>query len=168
MSIGNIRLHHLPGNIKALVFAFVVVLSIGFYTGLNFVKTTTHMSGNGIESHYLGNENDDSATVMKFKKSRGEVMTVIHNHMLSMGLIFFCLGLIVSATTLNKKLKYFLMIEPFFSIVLTFGGIYLLWLGITWFTYVIIISGILMTMCFAVSTFSILYEILYLKKQRIE
>lgn len=164
----NIRLHQLPSNIKALIFAFVVILSIGYYTGLIFVKTTTEMRAEGVETHYLGNESDENATVMKFKKNERDILTVIHNHMLSMGLIFFCLGIIVSATTLNEKLKYFLMLEPFLSILLTFGGIYLLWMGIDWFKYIIVISGALMTLCFAISTLSILYEILYLKNQRIK
>lgn len=168
MSISNVRLHQLPANIKALIFAFVVILCIGYYTGLNFVNATTSMDSNGIESHYLGNESDESATIMKFKKSKKEVLTVIHNHMLSMGIIFLLLGLLLSMTTMNEKLKLFLMLEPFLSILLTFGGIYFLWLGMIWFKYIIIFSGILMTLCFAISTLTILYEILYLKKQRIE
>ena len=167
MSIINIRLSHLPGSIKALIFAFVIVLSIGYFVGLSFVNSTTSMKSSGIETHYLGNEDIEDAPIMKFKKSKKEILTVIHNHILSMSIIFFCLGLILSATTLNEKMKIFLMVEPFASILLTFGGIYLLWIGLTWFKYIIIASGILMTLCFTLSVLTILYEILFLKNQRI-
>jgi predicted tellurium resistance membrane protein TerC len=122
------------------------------------------MSSSEIESHYLGNENDEAAEVMKFKKSEGEILTVVHNHILSLSVIFFLLSLILATTSINKKFKYFLMIEPFLSIILTFGGIYFLWSGITWFKYVVIFSGMLMTFSFVSATIAIAYQILFFKK----
>jgi len=157
-------IHQFPKEIKLVIVAFIIVLSIGFYGGLSFVNTTTSMSSSGIETRYLGNEDDEDAEIMKFKKSEGEILTVVHNHILSLSIIFLVLSLIVSTTSINKKLKYFLMIEPFFSIILTFGGVYLLWNGITWFKYIVIISGILMTFSFVVATISILYQILFHQK----
>ena len=133
-------IHQFPKEIKSLILVFIIVLSVGFYGGLSFVNNTTSMSSSEIESHYLGNENDEAAEVMKFKKSEGEILTVVHNHILSLSVIFFILSLILATTSINKKFKYFLMIEPFLSIILTFGGIYLLWSGITWFKYVVIFS----------------------------
>lgn len=157
-------IHQFPKEIKTLIFVFIMVLSVGFYGGLSFVNNTTSMNSSEIESHYLGNENDETAEVMKFKKSEREILTVVHNHILSLSVIFFLLALILSTTSINKKLKYFLMIEPFFSIILTFGGIYLLWSGITGFKYVVIISGILMTFSFVAATILIGYQILFSKK----
>ncbi|MEN8125969.1 MAG: hypothetical protein ABFR32_12675 [Bacteroidota bacterium] len=148
----------LPNEIRLLITFFVLTLNIGFFTGLSFVKETTSFKINGIESQYLGNENDEEAEVMQFKKSKKEVLTLIHNHILSMSIIFLLLGGILLLTTLNKKLKKILMIEPFVSIILTFGGIYILWNGVLWFKYVIIISGIAMTLSFILSSFFILKE----------
>ena len=156
-------IHQLPKEIKSLIFIFLIALSIGFYGGLSFVNSTTSMETQGIESHYLGNEADEDAPVMKFKKTHREILTIIHNHILSLSIIFFLLSLILSTTSLSKKLKYFLMIEPFFSLVFTFGGIYFLWLGITWFKYVVIISGILMTLSFVLATTTILWQLLQKK-----
>jgi len=158
------RIHQFPKEIKALIMVFIVVLSIGFLGGLTFVNNTTSMNVSEIETHYLGNENDENAEIMKFKKNEREILTVVHGHILSMSVIFFLLSLILATTSINKKLKYFLMIEPFLSIVLTFGGIYLLWSGITWFKYIVIISGIFMTFSFVVATLSIAYQILFSKK----
>ncbi|WP_242206045.1 hypothetical protein [Aestuariivivens insulae] len=153
----------LPKEIKLLIGAFVIVLSIGFYTGLLFVGETSSTNPNGIEEHYLGNENDDNADVMHFKKSEQEMLTLVHNHVLSMSIIFFLLGILVSITKLPKKLKLFLIVEPFFSVVFTFGGLYLLWKELLWMKYIVMFSGILMTLTFALATFVILYQLLQKK-----
>lgn len=149
-----------PKEVRLLVLAFIITLSIGFFTGINFVKATTTFKFKGIETNYLGNENDEEAEVMQFKKTEREVLTLIHNHILSMSIIFLLLGGILSLTALNKKFKKILMIEPFISIVLTFGGIYILWTGVIWFKYIIIISGIAMFISFVLSSYIILKEII--------
>ena len=92
---------------------------------------------------------------MQFKKSKREILTLVHNHILSLSLIFFVLALILSTTSINMKLKQFLMLEPFASVLLTFGGIYLMWKGVSWFKYIVMISGMLMTFSFITSTFII-------------
>ena len=147
-------------EIKLLIGAFLVVLSIGFFTGLMFVGETSSANPNGIEEQYLGNENDENAEVMKFKKSDQEMLTLVHNHMLSMSIIFFLVGLILSTTQLNKRIKIFLMIEPFVSVILTFGGIYLLWQGALWMKYIVMLSGTLMTLSYTVSVLIILGQLL--------
>jgi len=142
----------LPKEIKLLIGVFIIVLSIGFYTGLLFVGETSSGNPSGIEEQYLGNEDDENAEVMRFKKSDQEMLSLVHSHILSMSIIFFLVGGLVSITKLNKKLKLFLIIEPFVSVVLTFGGLYLLWSGIIWMKYIVMISGILMTFIFTAST----------------
>jgi len=146
-------------GIKIFIASFVIVLSIGFFTGLFFVNETSSLSTMGIEENYLGNENGVNATIMKFKKSEREMLTIVHTHVLSMSFIFFLLGILVWMTKLSKKMKLFLTVEPFFSVILTFGGIYLLWTGLLWMKYVVIFSGMLMTLTFAVSAIVVLYQL---------
>jgi hypothetical protein len=136
-----------------------MVLSIGFFTGLLFVGKTSSANPNGIEEQYLGNESNEDAEIMKFKKSDQEMLTLVHNHVISMSIIFFLVGLILSTTKLNKRLKIFLMIEPFASVLLTFGSIYLLWKGILWMKYLVMFSGSLMTLSYAFSIFIILIQL---------
>ncbi|WP_406684157.1 hypothetical protein N1F78_00065 [Seonamhaeicola sp. MEBiC1930] len=152
----------LPKEIKLLIGAFIIVLSIGFYTGLLFVGETSSANPNGIEEHYLGNEDVEDVEVMRFKKSEREMLTLIHNHILSMSIIFFLVGMLVSITKLGKKIKLFLIVEPFVSVVLTFGGLYLLWTGILWMKYIVMFSGILMTLTFVISTL-IIFQHLFKK-----
>ena len=149
-------IHQFPKEIKLLILVFVCTLSIGFFGGISFVRDTTNSNPTGIEERYLGNENDEEAITMKFKKSSGEVKTMVHNHILSLSVIFFLIAIILSTTSINKKLKLFLIIEPFVSVICTFGGIYLMWSGILWMKYVIMLSGVLMTITYAASIIAIL------------
>ena len=154
----------LPKEIRLLIGVFLIVLSIGFYSGLLFVKETSSVNPDGIEKQYLGNEDEEDILVMKFKKSDQEMLTLVHNHVLSMSIIFFLLAIIVYTTQLNQKLKLFLMIEPFVSVVLTFGGIYLLWKGILWMKYIIMFSGTLMVLSYSVSILIIFFQLSQKKK----
>lgn len=156
-------IHQLPKPAKLLVGFFIVTLSFGFFTGLRFVNENTNNTTQGIEEHYLGNEDDEDAEIMRFKKSEKEIITTVHNHVVSMSLIFLALGSILLITSLNPILKKVLMIEPFVSVVLTFGGIWLMWSGVLWFKYIIICSGILMTITYSVSAVLILLQLI--KKQ---
>jgi hypothetical protein len=116
-----------PKYIKIFIAAFVIVLSIGYFTGLLFVNQTNSMNPSGMEVSYLGNEEIEDVEVMVFKKGEREMLTVLHTHILSISFIFFLLGGLVAITSLPTKLKLFLMVEPFISIILVFGGIYFLW-----------------------------------------
>jgi hypothetical protein len=162
----NGLIYTFPKEIKLLIGAFIIILSIGFFTGLLFVDETSSINPNGIEEQYLGNESDENAEVMKFKKSDQQMLTLVHNHIISMSIIFFLLGLILSTTQLNKKLKLFLMIEPFISIVLTFGGIYLLWKGKVWMTYIVMFSGTLMALTYTLSVLIIIVQLFKKNKSR--
>jgi len=155
---------NLPKELKLLIAVFLVVLSIGFYTGLLFVDETSSSNPNGVEEQYIGNESDENARIMKFKKSKKEMLTLVHNHILSMSIIFFLLGLIICITKLNIKLKLFLIIEPFVSVILTFGGLYLLWSGILWMKYVVMFSGILMTVTYSCAVLIALVQLVNIKK----
>lgn len=155
----NGLLSSLPAGIKWFIASFVIVLSIGFGTGLLFVAQTDSTDPAGIEENYLGNEDEPEVEVMKFKKGPREMLTIIHTHILSMSFIFFLLGILVWIARLPAKLKLFLTIEPFVSVILTFGGIYLMWSGIGWVKYIVLFSGILMSLTFALSSGIVLYQL---------
>lgn len=155
----NGLLQTFPTHVKLFIAAFVVVLTVGYVTGLTFVRQTDSDSPEGIEENYLGNEEVEEAEVMKFEKGAREMLTIIHTHILSMSFIFFLLGGLVSMTSLPKKLKSFLMVEPFVSILLTFGGIWLLWMGYHWMKYIVMFSGILMTVVYFLGVLAVLRDL---------
>ena len=153
------KIHLLPKSAKLLVGFFILTLSFGYYTGLRSVNENTNSTVDGVEEHYLGNELDEDAEVMKFKKAEKDIITTVHNHVTSMSLIFLVLGGILLLTSIPKGLKKFLIVEPFISIILTFGGIWLMWSGVLWFKYVVIFSGILLTLTFTTSVILIVLQL---------
>ncbi len=86
MTTDGFFLRQLPATLKYLVAFFVFTLSIGFFTGLLFVDQTTQTSPQGLTENYLGNEDNENAEVMIFKKSAREMLTIIHTHILSLSL----------------------------------------------------------------------------------
>ena len=161
----NGLIYKLPNQLKLLIGIFILVLSVGFYSGVLFVNQTSSTTPEGIVQNYVGNEDDDKAQVMKFKKSEREMRTIIHSHILSMALIFFLLGVFVSITDLPKSLQSFLMIEPLLSVLVTFGGIYFLWKGILWMKYIVMLSGILMTLSFTMAIAVVVFQLIVPRKQ---
>ncbi|MEP2934996.1 MAG: hypothetical protein ABJM06_04715 [Gilvibacter sp.] len=149
-------IHDLPQTAKLFLTAFVIVLSIGYVTGLMFVTQTDSHTPVGMEQNYLGNEAVESPEVMKFEKGEREMLTILHTHILSLSFIFFFMGVLVAITSIPKRLKAVIMVEPFVSIVLTFGGIFLLWKGQTWVKYIVMLSGIAMTLCYFAGVFVVL------------
>ncbi len=144
-------IHHWHKDLKLLVGTFLVVLSIGFFTGLNFVENTSKLNSKGIQENYLGNEADTTADTMKFKKTERHIISVIHSHILSMSVFFFLVALLVYHVDCNTFFKRFLLVEPLLSVLTTFGGIYFLWTGILWMKYIVMLSGVLMTLSYTVS-----------------
>ena len=169
------KIHNLPSYAKAFIFAFLLTLSFGYYTGVLFVKHTTEFTPQGIEESYNGNkteeviteddwENDDwgleNSVPLKYKKSEQEIISIVHAHVISFSLIFLLLGVIVMLTSIPVWLKKILIIEPFISIVLTFGGIWMLWKDITWMKYIVMFSGILLTITFSLSVIIVIQQLL--------
>lgn len=141
---------------KSFLFAFIVVLSIGYFTGLLFVAQTDSTSPKGMVENYNGNEEVEDAAVLKFKKGEREMLTILHTHILSIGFIFAFLGVLVWGTELPLFWKKFFMIEPFCSIIVTFGGIYIIWLGNSSLAYLVMVSGILMTISYCAGAIAVL------------
>jgi len=155
----DLKLRNFSRPFKSFLIAFLVVLSTGYFTGLAFVNQTESTHPSGIVENYNGNEENELAKVMKFKKGKREMLTIVHTHVLSIGFIFLCMGVLLWGTELSTPWKLFLTIEPFCSILLTFGGIYMIWLDIAFMSYVVMLSGILMTVSFILSLFFILNDL---------
>ncbi len=156
-------IHHFDYPVKMFITAFLLALSFGYFSGFKFVGRTMNYSPEGISQNYLGNEEDMRAELMKFKKSENEVLTIIHTHVLSLSMIFLVLGLLLFTTSLHPTLRNLLAIEPFVSLIVTFGGIWLLWKGWYWVAPVIMVSGILLNLSFVLAVLLLLWQLLFVK-----
>ena len=140
----NFQLHTLPKLLKRTLTVFLLVLSFGYFSGLNLLKHTTEFKAVGVEQNVLGNEIDEQAEELHFKMSERELQGMIHNHVVSLAVLFLILALMFYFSSYSQFTKQFFMLEPMISLVVTFGGLWLLWLGASWMKYIIMCSGILM------------------------
>lgn len=157
-------LQTLPLFVKQFLIVFIGVLSFGYATGLVYLNSSTGTSPKGIQEQYIGNEEDEDAEEMKFKKPEKAVLTLVHGHVISFGLIFFAMGGLFLFSSYSVFVKKILTIEPLLSTVTTFGGIWLLWYGIDWFKYVIIVSGSLMHLSFLTMVILLLRDLVIKKR----
>ena len=150
----------LPRPAKSLILIFVGTLLFGFVMGLDVVYETTNFSSAGVQENYLGNEDNEDAEVMIFKKSPREIKTMIHNHVLSLSVLFLAVSILTLMTSLPTRISSVLAIEPFISLLLTFGGIFLMWKGVIYINYLVMFSGIIMSICVGISLIFITKDIL--------
>src|SRR5688572_9317404 len=141
----DLSLSSLPAPLRLLLLGFLTALTFGYLTGIYFLKNTGQVNPSGIEANYLGNEEQEvMEEEIKFRMSEGELLTIIHTHVLSLSLIFLALAGLIYLCKIPSRLKLFFVLEPFVAILSTFGGLWLLWKGWNFMDIVIMISGILM------------------------
>lgn len=155
----NGLLQQFPKSAKWVTALFVIMMSYGFLGGVRFVEHTTDIDPEGIEQNYLGNEEEEEIEVMKYEKTKTEMLTMFHTHVMSLSMVFFLTGILVLMTDAPSGLKKTLAIEPLLSIFFTFGGLYWMWKGILWLRYVVFLSGILMTLCYLTGVILILWNL---------
>ena len=152
------NLNQLSKTLKILLISYLVVLGIGVTTGLIYIYLTTSMTPSGTVEQYIGN-NDDWEP--KQSKEFIDLISHAHTHIITFSFIFLSMGFIFIRNSIIKgTLKLFLIIEPFFSIIITFGGFFILRYVTASFSYVIMVSSILMYICFYVMMFVSLYDLL--------
>jgi len=83
---------------------------------------------------------------------------VAHTHLQSIGLIFFVVGVIFSATSLPERLKTLVVVTPFVALVLDFGSRFLARYHHA-FVYGMMATGALAGLAFAVMVSYSLYEV---------
>ena len=120
----KITLSSLDKSIKILIGLYLLVLAIGISLGLSYIYLTTEMTASGILEQYLGNNNEWTP---KLPKTFIDLVSSAHNHVVIFSIIFFTVGILFSFNTIVKGFwKSFLMFEPFCSIIITFGGFFIL------------------------------------------
>ena len=139
----KIKLYQLRKPLRLSIIFFLLALSFGYFSGLNLLNQTTNFNPSGIEQNVIGSEFDENANELFFKMSERELHGIIHSHVISISIILFILTTLFYYSSFTR-FKVFLMLEPFISLIVTFGGLWLLWLGYNWIKYVIMVSGMLM------------------------
>ena len=166
------NLYEINSSLKTLLICFLVVLSIGVALGILYIYLTTSMTIEGTEIRYAGDivsdEYDPEIDVLEnYPKSFTELVSHAHKHVVQFTFIFFLTALIFERNSIvSGKLKRFLMIEGFISIILTFGGFFLIRFLSRDFSYLVIFSSSLMYLTFFLMVSFCLYELFFKKSQK--
>ena len=157
----SIKLKDLDKNTKHLLSIFLITMGIGIFTGLYFVYLTTNMTPAGTMEQYRGsvilNEND---IPYKFEKTIESMVMTTHDHVNMFAIISFLLGFVFYFNSVvSNKLKFFLLIEPYFSILITFSSMWLMRFYHPFFVYIMMISASLMYSIWYIMIFISLYEL---------
>ena len=156
-------LQTLDKNLKKILIYYLITLGVGFSLGVLYVYLNSEFSSSGMIEQYLGN-NDEWKP--KLPKTLQDLVSHTHEHITMFSIIFLSLGLIfLYNNTIKGFWKRFLMLEPFVSIIITFGGFFMIRYVTTSFSYIIMISSLLMYICFYVMLFICLYELIVLNKE---
>ena len=155
----------LPEKVRYFFAAFLLVLTIGVSIGLVYVNRTTAMTADGTTEHYAGSTFGDELDIPdKYPKEIEGMLLTTHTHLISFSFIFFFLGaLFYMNSIVTSGWKTFFMIEPFISVLGTFGSIW----GIRYyspsFSIATIVFGILTYLTFYLMVAVCIYDLL-LKK----
>ena len=121
-------LNNWPRPLRLFLAGFLFLMTSAVSTGLIFLYTTTGFSMSGTIEHYRGSpvEGDEIFSEReKYEKPASELLLTTHNHLFGFSFIFLFLGIIFYFnTTITGRFKTFLLVEPFVSTWLTFGGIW--------------------------------------------
>lgn len=135
-----------PQPIKKLVFTFALVSFLGVVVGGVMIEVTTHLTPQGVVEQYKGNAKSGikSTEEIKFPKPLKDMLITTHNHILGLSSLFFIMGLLYLATGRGSWLHIFISVEPLISLILTFGGLWIVRYLWSPFVYIVIFSGTLM------------------------
>ena len=164
----NVNLFELDSTLKKFLSAFIIVLSIGVTVGLIYLNYTTNFSTEGAVTRIQGSSesepNDDFDIPEFYPKPVSELLITTHNHIIGFAFIFFFIcGIFYFNSTIKGFWKIFFTIEPFISILITFGS---LW-GIRYigreFSIIAAISSTILYVSFYFMAIILLYELIFKK-----
>ena len=162
----NIYLKDLESNFKFILVLFLIVLSIGIFTGLAYVYLTTAMTPSGTVEQFNGPNNTyefdylDNAP-LETTKYANDLLLTTHNHVITFSIISLLISIIFYFnSSITDKFKLFLIFEPFASIILTFSSLWLMRYVDDIFVYIMIGSAILMYICWYLMIFVSIYELI--------
>lgn len=158
-----ITLRNLEPLLKNFLSAYLIVVTIGLTLGLYFVRHTTDLTPSGTVERFRGSEADSSdefSIPENYPKPISELLVTTHNHILGFSFIFGSVGFIFYFNNRIKGFwKSFLMIEPFISIILSFGTIWLIRYVHPSFVYITVVSAVLLYLSFYTMVFISLFDL---------
>ncbi len=156
----SLRLRDADRTLRLFITAFLLLLTSGYTAGLLFVDHSTGGSMRGLSEEYRGSPEGVSSPELKYAKTADEMYILLHNHILSLSLVFFAVGGMFNFSSIvGIRLKTFLTIEPLVAVGTTFGGIWLTRFVSDSFGILVLASGVSMAGCYFAMVVLILWEL---------
>lgn len=127
-----------------------------------FAADSTALSAMPAETTTTGSElaADAADEEMKFEKSYAEMLNITHTHILAVAGFFALTAFLFALTERpSRRLKSFLIIEPFVAMLTSFGAMWLMRYLHPAFSYLLILSSTSMAICFYLMVWFALREL---------
>lgn len=149
-----------PNRYKKLVFIFVSVAFAGVVLGATFIEATTHLTPRGVVEQYkgIGENRVEQVDELKFPKPYKDMLTTTHNHILGLSSLFVIVGFLYLHAGDGKAWRLAVAVEPLLSLVVTFGGLWVMRYLWDPFVYIVILSGTLMIGSYAWMSIAIMID----------
>lgn len=159
----NYTLSALPSELKKMCLMILIVLSLGMCLGIYFIKLNSSFKPKSVVEHYNGSElSSEDEFGISYAKNMKEITLTVHTHVMSFTFVFTILGFIFyGVNSISQKLKQFLLIEPFLSIITTFGSMYLIRFVHSDFVYLMIFSSTVLYVSFFAMVFISIRELFF-------
>lgn len=161
----NSKLYQFPNQLKKMIIALMFSLTFGVLIGLGFLYYTTSFSTKGAVERYNGSQISDEFEIAEnYPKPVSEIFITTHNHIIAFTIIFTIVcSIFYFSSILNNGWKTFLLIEPFVSVIISFGSLWLMRFVNPNFVYLMAFSSTLIYISYFTMTGLILYEVLFKK-----
>ena len=160
----SLKLKHLDSTAKTFLAFFLVTIQLGIFIGIGYIYYTTSLNPGGTIEHYNGSEIVENDIPEEFPKPLEGMILTTHAHVNSFAMISLIIGFIFYFNSIvSGRFKLFLMVEPFLSTVITFLSIWIMRYINDSFVYLVMLSSILMYLCWSVMVIISLYELIFKK-----
>ncbi|MCX8104514.1 MAG: hypothetical protein N3D80_01410 [Ignavibacterium album] len=159
------KIFQFPKQLKFLIASLLLSLTFGVIIGLGFLYYTTSYSTTKAIERYNGSQITNEFEIAEnYPKPISEIFITTHNHIIAFTLIFTVVGFIFYFSSIpNNRLKNFLLIEPFISIIISFGSLWLIRFVNENFVYLMAVSSSFIYLSYFTMVSLILYEIFFKK-----
>lgn len=135
---------------KILITLFSSAIAIAMLVGVANYYHRTHLTIQGTQEWYRGNESNPHPEALRFPKTTLELLEVTHPHLFFQSIMFFVLCHLFSLTQVPERFKIALYAGSFASVLTEAGLPWLIRFGSGVFAPLLLASTLLMCLCILV------------------
>jgi len=132
---------------RILITLFSAAIAVAMFVGVANYYHRTHLTIQGTEEWYRGNENHPAPEELRFPKTMLELLDVTHPHLFFQSIMFFILCHVFSLTQVRERFKISLYAASFASVLTEAGLPWLIRYGSDLFAPFLLVSTTLMCLC---------------------